>query len=73
MEYGIGDGGQEETQTHEGSNEEVDLDEEQHRYFRHQHQQNYNKPVINSNHFQNFWLISHVACYHPKQVRGDAG
>ncbi|KAK1632910.1 hypothetical protein QYE76_007225 [Lolium multiflorum] len=32
MEYGIGDGGQEETQTHEGSNEEVDLDEEQHRY-----------------------------------------
>lgn len=32
MEYGIGDGGQEETQTHEGSNEEVDLDEVQHRY-----------------------------------------
>ncbi|KAM0865682.1 hypothetical protein ACQ4PT_043103 [Festuca glaucescens] len=32
MEYGIGDGGQEETQTHEGSNEEVDLDEEHHRY-----------------------------------------
>jgi hypothetical protein len=51
----------------------VDLDEEQHRYFRHQHQQNYNKPVINSYHFQNFWLISYVACYHPKQVRGDAG
>ncbi|KAM0885416.1 hypothetical protein ACQ4PT_030347 [Festuca glaucescens] len=32
MEYGIGDGGEEETQTHEGSNEEMDLDEEQHRY-----------------------------------------
>jgi hypothetical protein len=35
----------------------VDLDEVQHRYFRHQHQQTYNKPVINSYHFQNFWLI----------------
>ncbi|KAM0846514.1 hypothetical protein ACQ4PT_055617 [Festuca glaucescens] len=32
MEYGIGDGGEKETQTHKGSNEEMDLDEEKHRY-----------------------------------------
>ncbi|KAM0846516.1 hypothetical protein ACQ4PT_055617 [Festuca glaucescens] len=30
MEYGIGDGGEKETQTHKGSNEEMDLDEEKH-------------------------------------------
>jgi len=32
MEDSIGDGGKEETQTHEGSNEEMDSDEELHRY-----------------------------------------
>lgn len=32
MEDGIGDGGKEETQSHGGSNEEMDSDEEQHRY-----------------------------------------